>query len=510
LSKDTGLEWFVSLAAPIDPAGERSMLCKSFANRFLALWLLTPACGLLAGCEDSGLSPVSTRSLAPIPAKTAAAMEALGSSKEGPVLIRSYKKEAEFEIWKMKADGHYSYLKSFPLCRWSGQLGPKVREGDRQVPEGFYAITPAHMNPQSAYYLSFDIGYPNAYDRAKGHTGGSIMVHGACSSAGCFSMTDAQIAEIYAIAREAFAGGQPAIQMQSYPFRMTAENLAKYRLDPNIGFWKQLKEGSDNFEVTKRDVAVGVCDRRYVFNAAPADGSQFNPSGPCPALKYDEDVHKQVLARRAHDEAKIAELAAQGVHAIKTVYADGGQHPDFASLASFASRPEALAKGPVDIDIDDPKTKKAKGSASAKKTASKQAVAKAEAAPAPAAASEPVAVADAPEAAKPEYVSFFSRLWGAKPAEAKAEPPKDAPSSSAAAAPTEPAPASIPLPPKRKEPAASAAKPMEPKSAGAKAKSEKSVAAPAAAEPHAQLSPSVSPTVAMLRPLPAPAEQAQQ
>ena len=114
-----------------------------------------------------------------------------------------------------------------------------MREGDRQVPEGFYSITPGQMNPNSAYYLSFNVGYPNAYDRAHGTTpAATIMVHGICSSAGCFSMTDAQIAEIYAIAREAFAGGQRAIQMQSLPFRMTAENLAKYRLDPNIGFWK--------------------------------------------------------------------------------------------------------------------------------------------------------------------------------------------------------------------------------------------------------------------------------
>jgi murein L,D-transpeptidase YafK len=438
-------------------------------------------------------------------------MEALGSSKEAPVLIRSYKKEAEFEIWKMKADGHYAYLKSFPLCRWSGQLGPKVREGDRQVPEGFYAITPARMNPQSAYYLSFDVGYPNAYDRAKGHTGRSIMVHGACSSAGCFSMTDAQIAEIYAIAREAFSGGQRAIQMQSYPFRMTAENLAKYRLDPNIGFWKQLKEGSDNFEAIKRDVAVGVCDKHYVFNAAPDDGSQFDPSGPCPALKYDDEVHKQVLARHARDEAKIAELAAQGMHAIKTVYADGGQHPDFASLASYASRPEALAKGPVEVALDDPKAKKAKGAASTKNGAAKQEVAKAGINPAlsAAAAPESVAIAAVPEDAKPENVSFFSRLWGAKAAEAKAEPPKDEPSTSAAAAPTEPAAAPASLPAKRKEPLASGSKTMDSKPAAAKAKPQNSVAAPEAAEPHAELSSPQSPTMAMLRTSPA-ASQAQQ
>ncbi len=195
------------------------------------------------------------------------------------------------------------------MCRWSGQLGPKVREGDRQVPEGFYSITPARMNPNSAYYLSFDVGYPNTYDRALGRTGGSIMVHGICSSAGCFSMTDEQIAEIYAIAREGFAGGQRAIQMQSYPFRMTAENLAKYRLDPNISFWNQLKEGADNFEVTKKDVEVGVCEKRYIFNAVPADASRFDATGRCPPLQRNEETQSEVMARQKRDEAKIAELS---------------------------------------------------------------------------------------------------------------------------------------------------------------------------------------------------------
>src|ERR1700760_3773904 len=186
--------------------------------------------GLLAACQESpGAGP---RAYQPIPSQTLALMSEKGTTKEAPMLIRTYKKEAEFEIWKQRSDGRYALLKTYPMCRWSGQLGPKVKEGDRQVPEGFYKITPGQMNPNSAYYLSFNVGYPNAYDRAWGHSGGSIMVHGACSSAGCFSMTDQQIAEIYAIARESFAGGQREIQMQSYPFHMNAENFAKHRADP--------------------------------------------------------------------------------------------------------------------------------------------------------------------------------------------------------------------------------------------------------------------------------------
>ena len=209
-------------------------------------------------------------------------MEQAGSTREAPTLIRAYKKEAELEVWKMRPDGQYVHVKTYPMCRWSGQLGPKTREGDRQVPEGFYPVAPGQLNPNSSYYLSFNVGYPNTYDRAWGHTGGSMMVHGVCSSMGCFSMTDRQIAEIYAIVRTSLNSGQNAVQMQSYPFRMTAENLAKHRLDPNIAFWKQLKEGNDHFEVTKREPVVGVCGKHYVFDAVPANGHRLDPEAPVP------------------------------------------------------------------------------------------------------------------------------------------------------------------------------------------------------------------------------------
>jgi murein L,D-transpeptidase YafK len=483
----------------ISSAGKNTMRRDPSMKRLLALCLIALTGGLLSGCEESGLSPLtSTRAQTPIPPKTVAAMEALGSSANAPVLIRSYKKEAEFEIWKMKADGRYAYLKSFPMCRWSGQLGPKVREGDRQVPEGFYSITPAKMNPNSAYYLSFDVGYPNAYDRALGHTGASIMVHGICSSAGCFSMTDAQIAEIYAIAREAFAGGQHAIQMQSYPFHMTADNLAKYRLDPNIGFWNQLKEGSDNFEVTKQDVAVGVCSKHYVFNAVPADGSHFEASAACPPLKRNDDSQAEVVAKQKKDEAKIAELAAEGVRPIHTVYIDGGQHPDFASLASYASRPEALAKGPVDVAITEGKAKKTKVAAADKPVVKSSAI-KAAANSTPSTNPKPadsVTMADAaPDTTankKQQNASWFDGLWGAKPSQAKAEPqsPVETPAA-AATAPTVPPQAQVPLPPRRNEAASATPKPRDSNNSKPP---ENSVAVPAPAKPQASLSPADSAT----------------
>jgi murein L,D-transpeptidase YafK len=308
----------------------------------------------LAACQDDGLSRSSTRHLSPIPPATMSLMATKGMSKSDPIVIRSYKKESEMEVWKRGSDGRYALLKTFPICRWSGQLGPKRKEGDRQAPEGFYAITPAQMNPNSAYYLSFDTGYPNAVDRANGGSGSALMVHGSCSSRGCFAMTDESIAEIYAIAREALAGGQRSFQFQSYPFRMTAKNLAQHRYDPNIAFWKNLKEGSDYFEVAREEPQVSVADRRYKFNVA------------------DTSAVAAVVQKERQDEQDVAELVAKGVPPIKLVYDDGGGHESFQQALANAtggdslavdsrlpnrlgdvSRPEALTAGPREIVLDE-------------------------------------------------------------------------------------------------------------------------------------------------------------
>ena len=324
------------------------MMAKTWRSRIFAASLAAGAAALLAGCEDQ-LESGSSRSLRPIPQQTLAQMDKIGTTASAPVLIRTYKKEAELQVWKMKSDGQYALLKTFPMCRWSGQLGPKLREGDRQVPEGFYTITPGQMNPNSNYYLSFNVGYPNAFDRAWDRTGGTIMVHGVCSSAGCYSMTDAQISEIYALAREAFNGGQREIQMQSYPFKMTAENLAKHRLDPNIDFWKQLKNGADHFEVTKKEPSVLVCGKHYVFGAQA--GGEVSARAPCPALHKDDEVESLVAAKEAQDDTAVAELVAKGVKPVRLVYEDGGQNPAFAGN-SEASRPEALVESPREIALD--------------------------------------------------------------------------------------------------------------------------------------------------------------
>ena len=203
-------------------------------------------------------------------------------SRTSPIMARIFKEEGKLEIWKQKTNGRYDLIASYDICKWSGKLGPKFIEGDRQAPEGFYTVRPAQMNPNSSYHLSFNIGYPNAYDRAHGRTGANLMVHGACSSSGCYSMTDAQIEQIYAFGRDAFQGGQTEFQIQAFPFRMTAANMARYRNDPNFEFWKMLKEGYDQFEITKVPPKVDVCEKRYVFNQVPEGGATLQRR-PAPA-----------------------------------------------------------------------------------------------------------------------------------------------------------------------------------------------------------------------------------
>ena len=138
------------------------------------------------------------------------------------------------------------------------------------------------MNPNSNYYLAINTGFPNAYDRANGRTGAFLMIHGDCSSAGCYAMTDEQVAEIYALARESFFGGQKSFQIQAYPFRMTPLNMAKHRNSPHLAFWKMLKQGYDHFEVTQAR-AQGRRVREALRVRRGSDG-QIQRRRPLPGL----------------------------------------------------------------------------------------------------------------------------------------------------------------------------------------------------------------------------------
>ncbi len=290
---------------------------------------------LLSACNGEQLSP-SSKANRPIPDKLLADIETKNMDKASPLLVRLFKQEAELEVWKQDRSGKFALLKTYPICRWSGDLGPKIKEGDRQAPEGFYSITPAQMNPTSAYFLSFNMGYPNAYDKAWGRTGSQLMVHGDCSSRGCYAMTDEQISEIYALGRESFFGGQNAFQVQAYPFRMTAQNMARHRNSPHMAFWKMIKEGNDHFEVTKQEPRVDFCEKKYVFDAEKPAGSSrplaFNASAQCPAYQVSPEIADAVQDKQRQDELKTAQLISRGTPTARSrAGIDGGMHPVFAS-----------------------------------------------------------------------------------------------------------------------------------------------------------------------------------
>jgi len=237
----------------------------------------------LTACQEGLETVVANKVEHPLPTEIVNRMEALDMQVRSPVFVRIFKEESILEIWKEKRDGTYDKVADYEICKWSGNLGPKFKEGDRQAPEGFYTVRPHQMNPNSNYYLAFNIGFPNAYDRSHGRTGSHLMVHGACSSAGCYSMTDEQILEIYAFARESFRGGQRAFQIQAFPFRMTPENMARHRDNEHFAFWEMLKVGYDHFEITKRPPKVDVCDRQYVFDQIPEKrNASFIPNASCP------------------------------------------------------------------------------------------------------------------------------------------------------------------------------------------------------------------------------------
>jgi murein L,D-transpeptidase YafK len=293
---------------------------------------------LLAGCNSDEINSLATNAKAnqPVPPKLLAQIDAKNMDLQSPILVRLFKQEAELEVWKQDRTGRFELLKTYPICRWSGDLGPKVREGDRQAPEGFYAITPAQMNPTSAYYLSFNTGYPNAYDRSLGHTGSELMVHGDCSSRGCYAMTDEQISEIYALGRESFFGGQKSFQFQAYPFHMTALNLARHRNSPHMPFWKMIKEGNDHFEVTHQEPKVDFCERKYVFDGVKAPDARrepvFEASSKCPAYVVPDELATAVREKQDADQTEFDRLVSKGTPVAQlNTGIDGGMHRVFAA-----------------------------------------------------------------------------------------------------------------------------------------------------------------------------------
>jgi murein L,D-transpeptidase YafK len=331
---------------------ERGATRTAFARRprlkgaFLAVGLAAAA---LSGCQVSDLSTAAH--LAPVPAGLERKIDRMGMDVRSPILIRIFKEESVLEVWKEDRAGKYKLLEEYEICAWSGELGPKFKEGDRQAPEGFYTVTRGLMNPNSSYHLAFNLGFPNTFDRSHGRTGSHLMVHGDCSSAGCYAMEDDQIEEIYALAREAFAGGQRAFQVQAFPFRMTPENMARHKDNEHFAFWEMLKEGSDHFEVTKQPPRIDVCDRRYVFNAV-ANGGSFVPTAACPAYSVRADIARLVADKRAND---LEERAKEIERLERRENRDERWEEREAAIAAFFNQSrEEQGAGPDTSDLADP------------------------------------------------------------------------------------------------------------------------------------------------------------
>jgi murein L,D-transpeptidase YafK len=319
------------------------LISRSVLRAILTSAAIAAGSAFLAGCNTDEISLANNaKANQPVPPKLIQAMVEKDMDLNSPMLVRIFKTEAELEVWKQNRSGQFALLKTYPICRWSGDLGPKVKEGDRQAPEGFYSITPAQMNPASQFYLSFNTGYPNAFDQALGRTGSQLMVHGDCSSRGCYAMTDEQIAEIYSLGRESFFGGQRSFQLQAFPFKMTPVNMAKHRNNPNMPFWKMIKEGYDHFEVTKQEPKVEFCEKRYVFDPIRAPNATkdpvFNASAKCPAYAIPEDIANAVQEKQQREAAETAKLISRGTPMAKMNQGiDGGMHKVFAAKVQDGS-----------------------------------------------------------------------------------------------------------------------------------------------------------------------------
>jgi len=216
-------------------------------------------------------------------AKLDARLAEKGVKLGDPVLVRIFKLDSELELWVEK-DGTYVKFATYPICRFSGRLGPKLREGDNQAPEGFYTVDEDWLNPNSRWHRSFNLGYPNAFDRAHERTGSFIMVHGGCLSVGCFAITDAGVDEVWRMVTAALDKGQPRFGVQVFPFRMTEANLAARKKSAFSDFWANLKKGHDLFETTGVPPVVSVCEGAYAFEPGTAGAEVKLVEAKCPSL----------------------------------------------------------------------------------------------------------------------------------------------------------------------------------------------------------------------------------
>jgi murein L,D-transpeptidase YafK len=240
-------------------------------------------------------------------------LKARGMELGSPVMIRLFKAEAELEVW-IDVGGRFELFATYPICNWSGALGPKLAEGDKQSPEGLYMIGPRQLRHSARWRRSLDLGFPNTFDRASKRTGSDLLLHGGCTSTGCYAVTDQVMDEIFRLSEAALDDGQKHIQVHAFPFRMTADNLAANAGSEWHGFWTNLKEAYDFFERTRKAPVVSVCNRRYVVGEAVSDDDNCSANISATEAWALQRAARRARARKAmqaYAAARRARLAAR-------------------------------------------------------------------------------------------------------------------------------------------------------------------------------------------------------
>lgn len=269
---------------------ERGVACGG------AIWLASVACALSAGAVTIELKDVASDRVERQRAFAVGALPLAGTPdlasfeqrlaaknvKAGDqIFIRIFKAESELEVW-MRSGNRFVLFATYPVCHWSGTIGPKIHEGDKQTPEGFYQVTRQQLHLIGRHPRSLNLGFPNAFDKSNQRTGSYILVHGGCSSVGCFAMTNSVVAEIYDLSEKALKSGQERINVHVFPFRMTDANMALHAKSEWMPFWQNLKQGYDAFEQTELPPQIGVCERRYrVEPTGPEEVASHGPLAVC-------------------------------------------------------------------------------------------------------------------------------------------------------------------------------------------------------------------------------------
>ena len=293
-----------------------------------------------AASSEKAAAGVALSAQTPMPGATAGMgrsqrLAAKGMHAGSPIMIRIFKAESQLELWLQK-DDRFELFATYPICTWSGTLGPKLKEGDKQAPEGFYTVSIDQIRRTGRWPRAMNIGFPNAFDKAYARTGSYILVHGGCTSTGCYAMTDPVMDEIYELAEQALRHGQDAVPVHIFPFRMTEANLEAYAGNPWMQFWMTLKPAYDVFERTRIQPRVGVCNKKYLIADGDAAASTCIDDGsdgiPTPSLETGHDGAKPAKAHKAAiDETQ---SRRPGGHNARKAYAEGRR----ARLAARARR----------------------------------------------------------------------------------------------------------------------------------------------------------------------------